>query len=133
MTAMQMLFSGNGRIRRRDYWLWSIGVYIVYWVAIIIAVAIGNSLPGAQPSTEVPMLAVVVDLVGAVFLLWTNVCITAKRWHDRDKSGFMYLILFIPLVGFVWTFIECGCLDGTPGPNRYGPSPKGIADPSKVF
>jgi uncharacterized membrane protein YhaH (DUF805 family) len=30
-------------------------------------------------------------------------------------------------VGFFWTLIECGFLDGTPGPNRFGPSPKGIA------
>jgi uncharacterized membrane protein YhaH (DUF805 family) len=34
----------------------------------------------------------------------------------------------------IYLFIECGCLDGTPGPNRYGPSPKGRgARPEAVF
>jgi len=48
-----------------------------------------------------------------------------KRYHDRDKSGWWILILFIPLVGFIWFLIELGCLPGTPGPNRFGPDPLG--------
>jgi uncharacterized membrane protein YhaH (DUF805 family) len=31
----------------------------------------------------------------------------------------------VPLIGFVWTFIECGLLRGTVGPNRYGEDPTG--------
>jgi len=30
----------------------------------------------------------------------------------------------IPVIGGLWTLIECGFLDGTPGSNKYGPSPK---------
>jgi uncharacterized membrane protein YhaH (DUF805 family) len=59
-------------------------------------------------------------------LIWPSLAVQVKRWHDRDKSGWMVLINFIPIVGFLWTFIECGFLDGTPGPNKYGPSPKGL-------
>jgi len=33
----------------------------------------------------------------------------------------------------IWILIECGCLDGTQGPNRYGPSPKGIHGSADVF
>jgi uncharacterized membrane protein YhaH (DUF805 family) len=29
----------------------------------------------------------------------------------------------IPLVGAIWTFVECGCLRGTVGPNNYGEDP----------
>jgi uncharacterized membrane protein YhaH (DUF805 family) len=36
------------------------------------------------------------------------------------------LITFVPIIGGLWTFVECGCLDGTPGSNRFGPSPKGF-------
>jgi uncharacterized membrane protein YhaH (DUF805 family) len=31
-------------------------------------------------------------------------------------------------VGFFWWLINLGILDGTPGPNRYGLSPKGIGE-----
>jgi uncharacterized membrane protein YhaH (DUF805 family) len=57
----------------------------------------------------------------------------SKRWHDRDKSGWMYLILSIPLVGLIWTFMECGILGGTPGSNKYGRSPKAANAPETVF
>jgi Protein of unknown function (DUF805) len=46
-----------------------------------------------------------------------------KRWHDRGKSGWMVLINLIPLIGWVWTLVELGLLEGTLGPNQYGEDP----------
>jgi uncharacterized membrane protein YhaH (DUF805 family) len=46
-----------------------------------------------------------------------------KRWHDRDKSGWWMLILFVPIIGAIWFLIELGFLPGTPGPNRFGQPP----------
>lgn len=57
-----------------------------------------------------------------VLLVWTGCAIQAKRWHDRGKSGWMCLINLVPLLG-IWTFIECGCLRGTFGPNQHGQDP----------
>ena len=59
-------------------------------------------------------------------LLWPSLALQVKRWHDRDKSGWFVLVNLIPFIGWLWTLIECGFLDGTQGPNRFGPSPKGI-------
>lgn len=33
-------------------------------------------------------------------------------------------LILLSLVGAVYIFVVVGCLDGTPGPNRFGPSPK---------
>jgi uncharacterized membrane protein YhaH (DUF805 family) len=49
--------------------------------------------------------------------------IYVKRWQDRDKSGWWILIGFVPIIGGIWAFVECGCLRGTMGDNRYGPDP----------
>jgi uncharacterized membrane protein YhaH (DUF805 family) len=57
-------------------------------------------------------------------MAWIGLALEVKRWHDRDKSWLWIFIAFIPLVGPFWAFIECGFLDGTDGPNRFGPSPK---------
>ncbi len=35
----------------------------------------------------------------------------------------------IPLFGWIYLFVVVGCLDGTQGPNRFGPSPKGSIGP----
>lgn len=60
-----------------------------------------------------------VDLV----LLWPYLCLHIKRCHDRDKSGWWCLLLFIPLVGLFWAIVDLGLLEGTPGDNRYGSDP----------
>ena len=49
----------------------------------------------------------------------------ARRWHDRDKSGWWTLIGLIPVVGAIWILVECGCLKGSDGPNRFGADPLG--------
>src|SRR6266853_949365 len=56
-------------------------------------------------------------------LLIMRIIVEIKRWHDRDKSGWWFLIGFIPCLGWLWVFIECGFLSGTKGNNRFGPDP----------
>jgi uncharacterized membrane protein YhaH (DUF805 family) len=52
--------------------------------------------------------------------------VNAKRLHDRDKSGWWVLITLISILGDLWLVVECGCLRGTVGENRYGPDPLGL-------
>lgn len=131
MNVLQMLFSAKGRIRRRDYWVWGIVTLLVYLVVCFIA-GFGLAVAGLI-TEEDELITNVIGFVVGIPYIWTNVCLVAKRWHDRDKSGWMYLIQLIPLVGPIWQLVECGCLEGTPGRNKYGPSPKGIGDEAKVF
>ena len=132
MTWQAMLFSGQGRIRRRDYWIWSLAAFFVQMVIYFgVAIATGTIDNIGDEATPAPLL--ITQLALMVPSVWIGACLGAKRWHDRDKSGWMYLILLIPIVGPIWTFVECGCLDGTPGPNSYGPSPKGVNNAASVF
>ena len=124
-----MLFSSRGRIRRSQYWLWSIATALVIGLVIgIAAVAFGGGPQGhGSPIFGLIYFAgLILDVVIAVNL-------QVKRWHDHDKSGWWVLIGFIPLIGGIWAFVECGCLDGTQGPNKFGPSPKGIGAVPNVF
>ena len=45
-----------------------------------------------------PMAMMLIYLVCFVIGTYCGVCIAAKRWHDRDKSAWMYLIILIPLL-----------------------------------
>ena len=58
-----------------------------------------------------------------IFLLYSQICICAKRCHDRGKSGLWCILLFIPVIGFFWAVIDLGILEGDKGPNEYGPDP----------
>lgn len=109
-----MLFSTQGRIPRRTYWGYTLLVVgIFYAIAIAAMVIFGEN-------SNVTM-AVFVGLY--IPLIWSTIAIQAKRWHDRDKSGWMYLVNFIPFVGGIWAFVECGCLRGSFGLNSYGDDP----------
>jgi hypothetical protein len=55
-----------------------------------------------------------------LLVFWRALALLVKRWHDRDKTGWWVLLNIVPLIGFVWTFIECGLMRGTVGPNRCG-------------
>ena len=108
---LDLYFSYRGRISRFDYWI----------RGILVGFALGLLVGGLDAALQLQGgLSAIVTL----FSLWPGSAILVKRWHDRNKSGWYYFILFIPLVGVIWTFIEAGCLPGTTGANRYGPQPR---------
>lgn len=73
----------------------------------------------SDPST----VGLIIFLVTLIPFFWITLAVGVKRWHDRGKSGFMVLVGMIPVIGGIWTFVECGCLRGTEGPNQYGNDP----------
>ncbi|MDB6117012.1 MAG: hypothetical protein JWO08_793 [Verrucomicrobiaceae bacterium] len=62
-----------------------------------------------------------------------GIIIQVKRWHDLDKSGWWVLFNFLPFIGGIITFINCGCLKGTKGPNRFGDDPLALPPPPPFF
>ena len=112
-----VLFQFDGRINRAKYWLGILVVAVASIVIALVASAINSSTFWA--------------IAGLLFLalIWPGLAVEIKRWHDRDKSGWWVLIRFIPLIGPLWVLIDCGILEGTAGPNQYGPDPLGgVAD-----
>lgn len=112
-SLLALLFSSKGRIRRRDYWM--VGS-LVLTIFILSVAALYLSLP----HTQARLCAVPIALT----YVRIRSCLGIKRWHDRDKSGVWSLIVLLPMFGSLWAFVECGFIDGTPGANRFGPSPK---------
>jgi uncharacterized membrane protein YhaH (DUF805 family) len=125
---LQLFFSFNGRIRRRDYWLAHLSVTVVSLLYLWFDISVQLSAKG-DLAVALPLALLSLALSGLV--LWSDLAIQVKRWHDRDKSWFWLFIGFIPLVGGLWLFVELGCLDGAAGDNRFGHSPK--LGPAAVF
>ena len=143
MTIAQMLFSFEGRMRRRDFWLVAIVLGVAHSVLVSIVSAAffppivmnwdygGGGYPGWGYGSGMWMywshMAPAFGLVSCL-LLWPRLAIGVKRFHDRDKSGLWLLLCLLPIIGWLWLLIELGFLDGTQGPNKYGSSPKGFSD-----
>ncbi len=111
---MDLFFQFDGRINRAKFWL---GIVIV---AVINGIA-GSLFRGSS---------FFIALLIALALVWPGLAVSIKRWHDRDKSGWWVLIALIPFIGWIWALVETGFLEGTKGPNQYGPDPLGgsVAD-----
>jgi uncharacterized membrane protein YhaH (DUF805 family) len=99
--------SPEGRIGRQRWW---IGVAILFGSWLIL-----NALFGVDG---------LVPFVLSILLMLAGIMLHIKRFHDRDKSGWWVLILFVPLLGFIWAIIDLGILEGTTGANRFGPDPR---------
>ena len=107
-----LLFSFEGRIGRRTWWLW--GAAAMIGLAIYLTVV----LRVAGLSKEIA------DGVVNLLLVWPALAISVKRWHDRDKPGWWALVAFVPVIGWIWVLIENGLLRGTRSANRFGEEPR---------
>jgi uncharacterized membrane protein YhaH (DUF805 family) len=119
-----LLFSVQGRANRAKFWLVALGIVVVE--VILFAVILGGAALSGDPeqiAAAMGPVASVVILVFVVIATWISIAVAVKRYHDRNKSGWWVLIVFVPVIGGLWYLIECGFLRGTPGPNTYGPDP----------
>lgn len=114
LTVSQILFSLDGRIPRSTYWFASLGSVFVFAI-------IGFIVAAFLSRTDIDEATVqFLGLLLALPLLWVQIAISVKRFHDRNKSGWWYLISLIPYLGALWLLIENGFLAGDEGLNQYG-------------
>jgi uncharacterized membrane protein YhaH (DUF805 family) len=143
MSMAQLLFSFQGRLNRKPYWMTVIATMVIIIVLLLFALILIR-----EHRFEFAGLTLALLVILYIPLIWIGLAIGAKRLHDRDKSAWWLLVFYaapgilstagnrLEDVGFiilhvisfaisVWAFVELGCLRGTPGPNRYGPDPLG--------
>jgi uncharacterized membrane protein YhaH (DUF805 family) len=100
-------------------------------------------------------LPAAIDVIVSLIFLWPGLALLVKRCHDRNHSASLMVLMQVlwvasaqapvkslvaneataVLIGLVfgafslviaiWFLVDLGILDGTPGDNDYGPSPKG--------
>ena len=97
----------DGRAKRSEYWLFLL-------VHVIISIILGL----------IPLVLdwfLVVEVVYALALLVPALAVGARRLHDSGKSGWLQLILLVPLIGWVIVIILMAL--PSDDENKYGPRP----------
>jgi len=135
MDWKNLYLSLDGRINRKPFWLGVVVLAVVTWILeFILFATFGVSLipamdPNADPAAAAAAASAMMGkmtvplIILTLLILWPAICLYAKRWHDRGKSGWWSLIMFVPIIGSIWLLVELGFLRGTEGPNRFGPDP----------
>lgn len=95
----------SGRARRSEFWWWTLFAFLMGILTVI------------------PILGWLIALA----MLLPNLAMQVRRLHDTGHSGWWWFIGLIPIIGFIVLLIFY-VTDSKPGPNQWGPNPKGIGN-----
>lgn len=137
----------SGRSRRKEYWM-----YILLLIIVTLVVSFVEGLLGLNG-----MIGGLYGPVSALLVLGTlipSLAVGIRRLHDTNRTGWWMLVGIVPYVASAALlysgnlvlagtlgFVALGAailllvfmvLEGTKGPNRFGPDPKG-EDYGEVF
>lgn len=117
----------SGRARRTEYWMFVLINAIIGLVLLVI-----DHVLGLAPTTSTGSTTFNIGLLSGIYslaLLLPSLAVQCRRLHDTDRRGWWMLLSLIPIIGSIIVLVFT-ILPGKPGPNRFGPDPKGAPDPS---
>ncbi|BCW68999.1 DUF805 domain-containing protein [Arthrobacter sp. NicSoilB8] len=94
----------SGRASRSEYWWWALVSGLVSLVLNACTLVAGSAGATLRPDgTSVPGPGYVVGLILSVIIslaiIVPSLALSVRRLHDTNMSGWMYLLILIPLVG----------------------------------
>lgn len=122
LKALRQYADFGGRARRTEFWMFVLVNLIISIVLGIIDTAIGTAHVYSASGMATYSPGILGSIYGLAVLI-PSIAVTVRRLHDTDRSGWWFLIQLIPIVGSIILLVFV-CLDGTRGPNRFGPDPK---------
>ena len=96
----------EGRASRPEYWWFTLAYAIVNIILRVI-----------------PKVGMILSGILALALLIPSIGVAVRRLHDINKSGWWYLLLLIPIAGYIILIIWF-VKPSDAGENQYGEKPK---------
>ena len=105
----------SGRARRKEYWF-----FVLFNIIIGLALTFIDFSTGLYDvESEIGLLSSLYSLA----VLVPSIAVTIRRLHDTSRTGWWFLIAFVPIIGVIVLLVFM-VFDSTPGDNQYGPNPK---------
>ncbi|HPK08963.1 MAG TPA: DUF805 domain-containing protein [Saprospiraceae bacterium] len=117
----------EGRARREEYWNYVLAYFLLSIASLFVFAPFSFIFDGAG------LLGFLILFRYLIFLLLIipSTAVAVRRLHDIGKSGWILIIVFVPIVGFI-TLIVLLATEGNYGPNKYGSDPKN-PDSNDIF
>lgn len=125
----------SGRATRSEYW----GFYLFQMLvgaALVLLMLVGGgfsylaSAAGRDAGLAAPaggiifLLALVAFVIFVLASMVPSYAVSARRLHDRGMTGWLQLLMFIPIGNLVLLVLLA--LPGNEGDNQHGPNPKAV-------
>ena len=127
------VFDYKGRSTRREFWLFVVifyaGIFLMGVLANLVAGLFGFAAIHSEDLFSGLFGLVVLAYVGFSFAVFLAVAV--RRLHDHDKSGWLFLLSFVPLVGWIF-FLIMMLTPGNDYENSYGRDPRLGDEPEDV-
>lgn len=118
MTIFNEIFTTEGRLNRKRYLIYMIALALVSGVSTFVLSSMATFFTGDPNSAPVMLITLAWALIAGA----GNVMLIIRRLHDLGKSGYFALIVFIPVIGIIFS-VAMFCLPGQVGWNEYGEDP----------
>lgn len=112
-TYQPKVFAMKGRIGRVRYIAYSMGVFMALFLVLAVIAAVVGAISGGNQ-----WVMIVLGLLFYIPLIAVSFIMAIRRVHDMGHSGWMSLIILVPLAQFWLLFAP-----GVPTTNEYGPRP----------
>jgi len=131
LKVLQNYATFTGRARRSEYWYFVLFNLIFAIAAMMLDRLFGSifKMNTTYGYTTLPYGYIYVAYSLLVFI--PGLAVLVRRLHDVGKSGWFVFIVLIPIIGAIWILV-LACTDSNPGPNGYGPNPKGIGNHDEI-
>ncbi len=108
IAVLKKYFVFSGRARRKEYWMFFLFNFIIMIGLTVIDAVLGT---------------VVLGMLYSLAVLIPGIAVFVRRLHDIGKTGWWFLIAFVPLIGAIVLLVFM-VMDSEQGENQYGPNPK---------
>ena len=117
----------EGRAPRSEYW-W----FTLFLALLEIVTSVLDGFLGTYTVTSSGKMIGFINLIFLLAILLPSIAVAVRRLHDTDRSGWFYLLVFIPLIGSIILLVFF-VQQGTNGRNRFGDDPLRPASRGSIF
>ena len=115
LQALKKYAVFSGRARRMEYWF-----FFLFNFLISILLGLVDAVTGTlNAETGVGLFSAIYGLA----VLIPGIAVTVRRLHDTGRSGWWFLLIFLPIIGGLVLLVFM-LFEGEPVENAYGTSPK---------
>jgi len=104
----------RGRASRSAYWYFYLFIFLVNLGLNFVA---GFARAAGGQHSPLTLFCGLLVIIFALGIMIPNFCVSIRRLHDTDRSGWWFLIN-LTVIGMI-PFLIFLCLPSTPGPNRF--------------
>ena len=118
MELLNKIYTTEGRLNRLSFLKYQVIWTLISAVVVFILGFIGGFLSGDPQSILVTGPTGIWSFISGI----GGVMLSIRRLHDLDKSGWMLLLVLIPLIDIIF-LLYLWLAPGTVGRNRFGEDP----------